>query len=215
MAQSLLPASNFCRTCPHLRSRASSAPCALSSQVSHPPRLEGNSESLQEMGPFWHTSSKSFSGVVCWGPKTLKARAKKCKMISQVKSSAFSWHMHADLSLSVNFLAVTSSTSMAAHSAFYSCSNLLHWHVPITCPIAVTPMEHRTSTDVWKLLKSVELLQTWTGLYGKEILPILHTRDLCCWNLCHNCGFVCFFQLSYWQVHHPDLPLSFFWRLFA
>lgn len=118
--------------------------------------------------------------------------------------------MHTDLPCSITFLAVTSSTLMGADSAIcYSFSNVLHWHVPITCPIPITPMGQRTGTGLWKLLKSIELLQTWTSLYGKETVPILYTRDLCCWNLCHNCGFVCFFQLSYWQVHHPDLSLSF------
>lgn len=40
-------------------------------------------------------------------------------------------------------------------------------------------MGQKTDTGLGKLLKSKELLQTWTGFCGK-VLPILHTSNLCC-----------------------------------
>lgn len=81
--------------------------------------------------------------------------------------------------------------------------------VPITCPISLTHIRQKTGTVLWKLLKSMELLQMWTSFYGKEILPILHTRHLCFWNLCHNCGFVCFFS-AFLLAIAPSWPFFFF-----
>lgn len=142
-------------------------------------------------GPFWHAASQSFSCVVCWGPKQVP---RNTKLFNKLKVGFRLRHAcrpssQCKFSCSHQFLFNGSTFS---HLLFI---HFLTFCIGSTNNLSNTCNSHQTKngTVLWKLLKSVELLQMWISFYGKEILPILHTRDLCFWNLCHNCGFVWFF----------------------